>query len=84
MRLKVENTTENTIFLTPFIIKGDAVYNLEEIMISDDTTITGIGFKAFQIQNKKDLKKRQWVRIWFTKDDNQEKHAEKIVVFNLF
>ncbi|WP_404450241.1 hypothetical protein LG307_10645 [Sutcliffiella horikoshii] len=84
LKLVVVGINENTIELAPLNIVGDEVYILEEIYVSNNTTLTSIGFKSIQKRHVKDLKKGDWVRIWLESSNSEKKTAKKIVVINLF
>jgi len=81
MKKQIAEVNDDILVLAVLKIKPNESYVLEEVKITDKTVITGMGVNRFMIDDIKDLKHGQKVRVWVSEDENNI--AEKVVVYNL-
>lgn len=81
---KIGQINGETIVLYEPKVEPDASYMLLEDKVSEKTKITALAFKSLLINKVDDLKHGQKVRVWYGGNVNNEKIAEKIVLYSLF
>lgn len=81
MKKQIAEVNDDILVLAVLKIEPDESYVLEEVKITDKTVITGLGINDFFIDDIKDLKHGQKVRVWISEDEKYI--AEKVVVYNL-
>ncbi len=83
MKKIIGEVNGETIVLHELKIEPDASYMPLEVKINEITKISALGFKTLLINEVGDLKKGQKVRVWYGGNADNEKIAEKVVVYSL-
>lgn len=74
----------DTLVLSELRIDPEASYMMLEVEITSETQITGLGLKTLFVNSVDDLKHGQKARVWYSTNADNEKTAEKVVVYSLF
>jgi hypothetical protein len=81
---RIVGVHEKSLELSVLKIEPDASYKLLEVKVSDETKISALGPKSLFVNNIEDLKYGQKVRVWYSTNADNEKIANKVIVYNLF
>ncbi|WP_417897710.1 hypothetical protein ABN702_15640 [Bacillus haimaensis] len=80
----ISEVNGETLVLSEIRIDPEASYKNLEVEITSEIKITGLGLKALFVNNVDDLKHGQKVKVWYSTNADNEKTAEKVVVYSLF